>query len=131
MKKKAFYRPELRTYVAHARMNEEEWKLFNSQAQKLGLSQSEFIRQAVFTAKVEVTIRPVYDSAVLDQIAAEYGKIGSNINQIARHFNSGGERSLAMQEEIERAIAELYALRKEVLRLAGDYSGSYQTHKKS
>ena len=41
MKKKASYRSELRTYVAHARMNEEEWKLFNSQAQKLGLSQSE------------------------------------------------------------------------------------------
>ena len=47
---------------ANMNINEEEWKLFNSQAQKLGLSQSEFIRQAVFTAKVEVTIRPVYDS---------------------------------------------------------------------
>lgn len=86
MKKKEAYRPELRNYVAHARMNEEEWKLFNSQAKKLGLSQSEFIRQAVFTAKVNVIVRPVYDSAVLDKIAAEYGKIGSNINQIARHL---------------------------------------------
>ena len=44
--------------------------------------------------------------------------------QIARHFNSGGERSLAMQEELQPAIAELYTLRKEVLRLAGDYSGN-------
>lgn len=54
----------------------------------------------------------------------------SNLNQIARYFNSGGERSLAMREELERTISELYSLRKEVLKLAGGFTGSYQAHKK-
>lgn len=120
MKKKASYRPELRTYVAHARMNEEEWKLFNSQAQKLGLSQSEFIRQAVFTAKVEVTIRPVYDSAVLDQIAAEYGKIGGNINQIARHLNEGNPFTPQLQKNLNHCLADLSQLKRKIEDMAGE-----------
>src|SRR5699024_6880431 len=120
VKKKASYRPELRTYVAHARMNEEEWKLFNSQAQKLGLSQSEFIRQAVFTAKVEVTIRPVYDSAVLDQIAAEYGKIGSNINQISRHLNEGNPFTAQLQKNLNHCLADLSQLKRKMEEMAGE-----------
>ena len=31
---------------------------------------------------------------------AEFGKIGSNLNQIARYFHMGGIRSKAMQDEI-------------------------------
>ena len=120
MKKKAFFRHELRTYVAHARMNEEEWKLSTSQAQKLGLSQSEFIRQAVFTAKVEVTIRPVYDSAVLDQIAAEYGKIGSNINQIARHLNEGNPFTPQLQKNLNHCLADLSQLKRKIEEMAGE-----------
>lgn len=72
----------------------------------------------------------VIDSVEIQKILSEYGKIGSNLNQIAKYFNSGGERSLAMEEEIRRSISELFILRKEVLRLAGDFSGSNKTHKK-
>ena len=120
MKKKAAYRPELRTYVAHASMNEEEWRQFISQAEKLGLSQSEFIRQAVFTAKVEVTIRPVYDSRVLDQIASEYGKIGSNINQIARHLNEGNPFTAQIQKNLNHCMADLSQLKKKIEEMAGE-----------
>ena len=62
MKKKATYDPERRTHIAHARMNDDEWTLFMSQLDQLGLSQSEFIRQAIFTAKVNVTVQPVFQS---------------------------------------------------------------------
>lgn len=55
----------------------------------------------------------------------EYGKIGSNLNQIAKYFNSSGERSLAMEDEIRRCISDLFSLRKEVLKLAGDFNGNY------
>ena len=62
----------------------------------------------------------VIDSVEIQKILSEYGKIGSNLNQIAKYFNSGGERSLAMEEEIRRSISELFMLRKEVLRLPPD-----------
>ena len=45
------------------------------------------------------------------------------MNQIARYFNTGGERSLAMEEEIRHCISELFELRKEVLKLAGEVDG--------
>lgn len=59
MKRKATYQPERRTHIAHARMNDEEWAQFLSQLEKLGLSQSDFIRQAIATAQVKVTVQPV------------------------------------------------------------------------
>ena len=83
MKKKATYHPEHRTHVITVRMNEDEWQMFQQRLQDSGMMQSDFVRQAVATAKVDVHIHSVYDSEVLDQIAAELGKIGSNMNQIA------------------------------------------------
>ena len=94
------------------------------------MTRSDFIRNLILNRKLTPKYQIVIDGEEIKSLLAQYGKIGSNLNQIARHFNSGGERSLAMQEEIQQAIAELYALRKEVLRLAGDYTGSPQTHKK-
>ena len=94
------------------------------QDDKVGLHPN-LILNRTLTPKYQIVI----DSEEIKGLLSQYGKIGSNLNQIARYFNSGGERSRAMQEEIQRCIAELYALRKEVLRLAGDYSGSSQTHK--
>ena len=66
----------------------------------------------------------------LRKLVAEYGKIGSNLNQIAKYFNTGGEHSLAIQDEIRQCIVDLFSLREEVLRLAGDWNGNAKTHKK-
>ena len=49
---------------------------------------SEFIRRAIQGASIRpvVTVSPVNDEllAALGKLTAEYGKIGSNLNQIAR-----------------------------------------------
>ena len=55
----------------------------------------------------------------LRKLVSEYGKIGSNLNQIAKHFNSGGSQSRAIENEIHQCITDLFLLRKEVLKLAG------------
>ena len=54
-------------------------------------------------------------------LIAKLGKIGSNLNQIAHHYNSGGSRSREMYEKTQRAIAELYAMKFEVEGMAGDF----------
>lgn len=46
------------------------------------------------------------------------------LDQSARYFNSGGERSLAIESEIHQCIADLFQLRKQVLQLAGETNGS-------
>ena len=120
-----------RTHIICLRLTDIELSVLEDRAEKCKMTRSDFIRNLILNRKLTPKYQIVIDGEEIKSLLAQYGKIGSNLNQIARHFNSGGERSLAMQEEIQQAIAELYALRKEVLRLAGDYTGSPQTHKKS
>ena len=71
-------------------------------------------------------VEVVADMEELRRLVGAYGKIGVNLNQIARYFNTGGERSLAMEDEIRHCIAELFALREEVLKMAGDFERDYR-----
>lgn len=119
-----------RTHIICLRLTDIELSVLEDRAEKCKMTRSDFIRNLILNRKLTPKYQIVIDGEEIKSLLAQYGKIGSNLNQIARHFNRGGERSLAMQEEIQQAIAELYALRKEVLRLAGDYTGSPQTHKK-
>ncbi|MDO5408954.1 MAG: plasmid mobilization relaxosome protein MobC [Lachnospiraceae bacterium] len=120
MKRKATYQPERRTHIAHARMNDAEWEQFLSQLEKLGVSQSDFIRQAILTAQVKVTVQPIYNSEVLDEIAAQYGKIGSNLNQIAHHLNAGNPLTARLMKDINHCLADLSGLKQKLENLAGD-----------
>ncbi len=118
-----------RTHIICLRLTDLELSVLEDRAEKCRMTRSDFIRNLILNRTLTPKYQIVIDSEEIKGLLSQYGKIGSNLNQIARYFNSGGERSRAMQEEIQRCIAELYALRKEVLRLAGDYSGSSQTHK--
>ncbi|MCD7736325.1 MAG: plasmid mobilization relaxosome protein MobC [Lachnospiraceae bacterium] len=120
MKRKKKYNPENRNHVITVRMNDEEWKSFQSKLEQTETSQSDFIRQAITTAKVHVVLRPVYDSDVLNQIAAEYGKIGSNINQIAKHLNKGNPMTASLQKSLNHCIADLNFLKAQIEKMAGE-----------
>lgn len=117
-----------RTHIICLRLTDIELSVLDNRAEKCRMTRSDFIRNLILNRKLTPKYQIVIGGEEIKLLLAQYGKIGSNLNQIARHFNSGGERSLAMQEEIQQAIAELYTLRKDVLRLAGDYTGSSQTH---
>lgn len=120
MKKKPKYDPARRTHIAHARMNDEEWLQFMTQLEKLGVSQSDFIRQAIFTAQVNVTVQPVFSSDTLDEIAAQYGKIGSNLNQIAHYLNGGNPMQANTLKGIHHCLADLQSLKQKIEVLAGE-----------
>ena len=70
----------------------------------------------------------IADMNDLRKLVSAYGKIGSNLNQIAKHFNSGGSQSRAIENEIHQCITDLFLLRKEVLKLAGGMNGNRKTH---
>ena len=56
----------------------------------------------------------------LKKLIGEFGKIGSNLNQIARYFNSGGIHSQEMRKYIQQGIADIFEMKHEVLKMAGD-----------
>lgn len=74
-------------------------------------------------AKIDIKNEIVADMADFQKLTAEYGKIGSNLNQIANFFNTAGTHSLAMEYEIRECISQLVQLGKEVRKLASDFNG--------
>lgn len=105
-----------------------ELELLNQKAEMAGTSKAEYLRNLLIGTPMKVRYEIVADMQDLRKLVGEYGKIGSNLNQIAKYFNTGGERSLAMEDEIRQCISELFVLRKEALRLAGDFRGSVKTY---
>lgn len=74
--------------------------------------------------KVIVKYEIVADVPELKKLIAEFGKIGSNLNQIARHFNSGGIHSQEMRKAINQSITDIYEMKYEVIKMAGNFHGS-------
>ena len=130
MRKK--YNTPHRSRVVKTRLSEDEYADFTARLAPYGISQSEFLRQAIRRA----TIRPIiHVSAVNDELlsavgklTAEYGRIGGNLNQIARTLNEWHRPYPAMAKELREAAADLAALKYEVLKKVGDAVGNTQAY---
>ena len=130
MKKK--YNTPHRSRVVKTRLSEDEYADFTARLAPYGISQSEFLRQAIR----RTTIRPVlHVSSVNDELlsavgklTAEYGRIGGNLNQIARTLNEWHSPYPAMAKELREAAADLAALKYEVLKKVGDAVGNTQAY---
>ena len=119
-----------RKTVVSVRLTDAELSVLETACKNAGLSRVEYFRSLLLQKKPEIHIDVVADIEPLRLMVSEYGKIGSNLNQIARYFNSGGENSLEIEDEIRQCIADLFVLRKKVLELAGEWNGNVKTHKK-
>ena len=114
----------------HSPFTDMEYGLITDAAEETGVTLSEYIRKMVLEGKIAIRYEVVADIPELQKLTAEFGKIGSNLNQIARYFHTGGVRSKTMQDEIQSCISELWNLRKDVTRMAGDFHGSVETYRK-
>ena len=116
-----------RHFVA-VRLTDVELNLLDQGATCFSISRSEYLRKLLLEKQINHPIEVVADMNDLRKLVSEYGKIGSNLNQIAKHFNSGGSQSRAIENEIHQCITDLFLLRKEVLKLAGGMNGNRKTH---
>ena len=110
-------------YRVTVRFNKESYEKLLAMAKAANLSAAELIRQMVFKGKVNVKQEVVAEVPMLKKLIADFGKIGSNLNQIAHHYNGGGVRSREMYERTQRAISELYAMKYEVEKMGGEFRG--------
>ena len=114
------------------RLNEEEYAEFSERVALCKMSQAEFIRQALIKSSIRpvITVSPVNDEllSAVGKLTAEYGKIGGNLNQIARCLNEYGAPYNALSKEVRAATAELAALKFEVLQKVGEAVGNVQTY---
>ena len=121
-----------RSRVVKTRMTEEEYADFAARLAPYSISQSEFIRRAIQGASIRpvVTISPVNDEllAALGKLTAEYGRIGSNLNQIARAVGGWHNPYPQLAAEVRAAASDLAALKFEVLEKVGEAVGNVQTY---
>lgn len=119
-----------RSHHIMLRLNDTEYAIITGNAANANLPVAEFARKQVMNKQVVVKYEIVADVPELKNLIAEFGKIGSNLNQIARHFNQGGIHSLEMRGTINQCIAAIYEMKYEVLKMAGDFHGNTETHSK-
>ena len=124
------YNTPHRRHVVKTRMTEEEYADFTERLSHFEMSQAEFIRQAITKATIRpiITVSPVNDEllAAVGKLTAEYGRIGGNLNQIARTLNEW--HSPYPQLAGRAAVSDLAALKFEVLRKVGDAVGNIQAY---
>ena len=127
------YNTSHRTRTIKTRLTEEEHADFMERLTAYDMSQSEFIRQAITGATITpiITVSPVNDKllAAVGRLTGEYGKIGSNLNQIARYLNEYGVPYNSLSTEVRAALSDLAALKFQVLREVGEALGNTQTFK--
>lgn len=94
------------------RLSTEDKERYKSRCQEAGLSQSDYFRLKCLEAKpLRKRRSPNVNSQMLYQVLGQLGKVGSNINQIAKQYNSGFSQAT---ENFEGIRQDLQALRKMV-----------------
>lgn len=108
------------------RISAEDKELIEEKARKTGLSTSEFIRRCALGRKL-----PCYgDTSLLKEYAMQLGKIGSNLNQIAKYLNGGGDY-FSIYFELKEAIKELLDLKFMILPVLEDVACGRKHRRKS
>lgn len=112
------------------RLNDTEYDVIAENASAASLPVAEYVRKQLMSKRVITKYEIVADVPELKKLVAVFGKIGSNLNQIARYFNQGGIHSLEMRSAINQCIASIYEMKYKVIKMAGDFHGNTKTHNK-
>ena len=106
-----------RNHRITVRFTETEFSIIETAAKQANMSLASYVRTQVLKGKVQTKIEIV-------------GKIGSNLNQIAKYFNQGGILSQEMRGEINKRLRDLYEMKYKVMEMAGDFHGNTETYSK-
>jgi len=102
-----------RTRQVKTRLTDAEYALFLERADKAGMAAAAFLRTAALdSAGPRAQRRPPVNAQMLRLVLGHLGKVGSNLNQIARHLNRG--RPDDMDEALLAALAD-YAHMRDML----------------
>ena len=112
------------------RLTDIELAYLDQSAKSLHVTRSEYLRNLILEKPMIYKYEVVADNEQLKKLNAEIGKIGSNLNQIAKHLNQGGVLSMILQDRVHECIDKLFDLRRQVMELAGDYYGDIETQNK-
>ena len=112
-----------KTKDVHLRMNETEYALLIERARASNMTVSKFVRNALNNQNVIIKYEITADVPEIKQLISQFGKIGNNLNQIARYFNQGGIISSEMKKEIRKALQDIYEMKYEAEKMVREFRG--------
>ena len=125
--------PNNKTHVIKFRVTEREKLELEQTAKLLHLSLSTLIRRALHSAKIERTVVVVGGGeetlTAVSTLLAQCSKVGTNLNQLARHFNSGGADTEQIRAKILDELADLTAFRLYAEKVLGELYGNAQAYR--
>ena len=125
--------PNNKTHVIKFRVTEREKLELEQTAKLLHLSLSTLIRRALHNAKIERTVVVVGGGeetlTAVSILLAQCSRVGGNLNQLARHFNSGGADTEQIRAKILDELADLTAFRLNAEKVLGELYGNAQAYR--
>ena len=124
--------PNNKTHVIKFRVTAEEKASLELTCKLLNLSLSTFIRRAIHNVKIEKIIIVAGGEETLTAVStllAQCSKVGSNLNQLARHFNSGGADTEQIRAKLLDELADLTAFRLSAEKVLGELYGNAQAYR--
>jgi Bacterial mobilisation protein (MobC) len=110
--------PDARKDFVAVRCNASEYASLTAAAAQAGLSVGAYLRTlALGTAGPRAVRRPPVQRAELARLLGELGKLGSNVNQIARQVNATG--NLPAWSELSTMREDIGVLRAAVMKALG------------
>ena len=125
--------PNNKTHVIKFRVTAEEKASLELTCKLLNLSLSTFIRRAIHNVKIEKTVIVASGGeetlTAVSTLLAQCGKVGGNLNQLARHFNSGGKDTEQLRAQILEELSALTNFRLKAEETVGELYGNHQAFK--
>ena len=122
--------PNNKTHVIKFRVTAEEKASLELTCKLLNLSLSTFIRRAIHNVKIEKTVIVASGGeetlTAVSTLLAQCSKVGSNLNQLARHFNSGGKDTEQLRAQILEELSALTNFRLKAEETVGELYGNHQ-----
>ena len=126
-----------KTHIIKVRVTAEEKLRIAYACKELHLTQSELVRRVLYRVLYGVNVKHTVvvaqggeDAlAALAALSAQCSKVGSNLNQLARHFNSGGKDTEQLRAQILEELSALTNFRLKAEETVGELYGNHQAFK--
>ena len=122
-----------KTHIIKVRVTAEEKLRIAYACKELHLTQSELVRRVLYGVNVKHTVVVAQGGedvlAALAALSAQCSKVGSNLNQLARHFNSGGKDTEQLRAQILEELSALTNFRLKAEETVGELYGNHQAFK--
>ena len=122
-----------KTQLIKFRVTPQEKRELEIMCEILHVNMSTLLRRCLCTKPIKQTIVVTGGGEdalkLLSDLLGQCGKIGSNLNQLARHFNSGGKDSEQIRAQLLTELSALTLFRLDAEKKMGELYGNHQAYK--